>query len=359
MRFVYLCPASAAARYLPGMALKGATLFRLADYQAMRLASITAPSDDFIYLDERVEEIEMPSGTDLVVMPVTAPAVNRAFELSQQLTGSGLKIIFFGDYPTLKPKVCSNFATSVVRGDITSVWPSILKDIKRNRLKKLYRANNHVSFKVDRRSEDKMGLFRHLAQLYTSFGCTCADEFGGYCSERILYPEVVSMSTSDILTTVSTINKKVIWLKDDDALYDLDRAERLFRQAWSFKKEWIIQTSHRLFERPGFLWLLKEAGVRIIFLKQDWLRTDRITDADDRTEWLKQKRREVDEIHFNRILVGAKVRLEVKEWQRFDAKAFYRMLFGLHIDFLEFSVPTPIPRLEELLRVSEARAVGE
>ncbi|MEO0226073.1 MAG: hypothetical protein ABIL05_03875, partial [candidate division WOR-3 bacterium] len=318
MKFVYIYPVVPTKRFVDGMALKGATLFRLADYDAMRLGHCLKSKIEYLYLDERVEKADPPSGTDLVIIPVNPPAIGRAFEISSHLLKQGLKVLFFGSYPTLRPKLCARYASAIVRGDVTSVIREVIEDMSRNRLKKWYYANRNLSFDVDRVWEDKPGMFPYLSQLRTSFGCSCESGYADFCNEKVLYPEIVSLHEDLIVKSIAGIKKKIIWLQDDDIFYDLNRARYFFKKIWQFKKEWIVQASSRIFLNRDLLLTLSDAGVRIIILKEDWLPCRLFLDSDRMVEVIKLKRRQIDEIHHHRILAGAKIRFDTDLGKSFN-----------------------------------------
>ena len=353
MRFAYLCLAPPNKKHVDGLAFKGATFFRLADYDAMRLSRLSAGLGDFIYVDERVEDAQAPAGTDLAVIPVHAPVVSRAFELGKRLKGQGITVVMFGRYPTLKPGSCRKYCDTLVQGDITAVWPEVVFDAKNKCLRPVYESNGMVSFDVDRRWEDKLGMFPLMSQLHTAVGCACSGAERAYCIHGIYHPDVKIMEQAEAIAAVAAIKKKIVWLLDDDAFFDPVRAEHFFRHVWQFRKQWIVQASDRVFVRPGLLRVLRDSGVRIIILKEDWLPFQLLLDWRNVPQLLKQKRRQVDAIHHRRILAGARIRLDLNRGQTFNPWEVHDVLRGLRVDFVELSMTTPIagsPKYQELRR---------
>lgn len=353
MRFAYLSLAPPNKKYVDGLAYKGATFFRLPDYDAMRLSRLSAGLGDFIYVDERVEDARTPPGTDLAVIPVHAPVVNRAFELAKQLQGQGITVVMFGRYATLKPRSCARHCNALVRGDPTAVWADIVGDVRNKRLRPVYEGSGMVSFDVDRRWEDKLGMFPLMAQLHTTVGCTCSGTERAYCVHGVYNPDVKTMDQNEAIAAVAAIRKKIVWLLDDDAFFDPARAEFFFRHVWQFRKQWIVQASERVFVRPGLLRVLRDSGVRIIILKEDWMPFQLLLEWRNAPQLLKQKRRQVDAIHHRRILAGARIRLDLKAGQTFNPWELHDVLRGLRVDFVELSMTTPIagsPKYQELKR---------
>ena len=253
------------------------------------------------------------------------------------------KIICYGFYSTLFPERNKKFADTVVIGDIVNVWQNIVSDIKNNALAKLYISNRQDQFPVDRTIESKYGFTPILSQLRTSFGCTCPKEQKDFCYENILYKEFVQWDINSVVEEISRMKRKIIFIRDDDFLYDLDYAIKVLEKSWRYKKMWTFQTAGNFFDHSHILPSLREDGVRIIYLKENWLDKDLINKMNNR-EYTKEKKYEVGLIHNNRIAVGGKLRLGYEGEDYVSYRRLLKFLIDIRLDFIQVTVQTPMPK---------------
>lgn len=341
MRILFYNPAPTQKRFVPFEAIKGSAFFRRPNYDAMRLAFLSK-GHDFFYYDERIEE--KPDFTpDILVVNVPLNLSRYIQNTIRKRWGKKTRIICYGFYTTLFPKSNKKFADIIVIGDIANVWNKILSDAETNNYAKVYKSNSLVQFNVDRRIEEKYGFTPALSQLRTSFGCTCLNTQKDFCYENILYKKYVQWEINDVVEEISRIKRKIIFIRDDDFLYDIDYTVKLIEKCWRLKKMWIFQTSSHIFNQDSILPILRDNGTRIIWLKEDWLGKDLQNNIDDKN-YLKEKKHQVNLIHKYRIAVGCKLR-QGFEGEDFD---FYRkllkFLIKIKVDLIKITVQTPIPQ---------------
>lgn len=339
MNILFYNPAPVPKRYVPYEAIKGSAFFRRPNYDAMRLKYLSGDAS-YHYYDERIEA--QPQFTpDLVV-------VNVPLNLARYIQSTVRKkwpqstIISYGFYPTLCPDECATFSDVVVRGDIANVWDTLLSDAQHNRLDRQYASNRDDQFHADRTLEMQYGFTPLLSQLRTSFGCTCDEENRDYCYENIMYPEYRQWDVREAAEEVSRITRKIVYLRDDDFLYDVDYAARLLERCWRYKKMWVFQTDRRLFDQPSMVRVLRDNGVRIIWFKEDWLGPDLVNRIDD-PAFMRDKIRQVNIIHKYRITFGCKLRLGYDGENEMFYQKLMKLLMKTKIDLLKITIQTPIP----------------
>jgi hypothetical protein len=343
MRILYYFPVSATKRFEPVIAIKGSAFFRRPNYDAMRLAFLSR-GHEFFYYDERLEE-KPAFEPDLLVVNTPLNLARYVETAVRDLWDERTKKVCFGIYPTLFPREAKRSFDSIVRGDIAAVWQKILEDMANKRLSGEYQSTVPRDFSVDRSAEKKYGMTPLISQLRTAFGCTCDERFADYCYERVLYPRPSCWEPEEVAREVATIDRKVIYLMDDDFMHDIDRGLEILDRCWIYKRMWIFQTKRRVFERPGIFSVLRDEGVRIIYLKEDWLGndlTDRMTDED----FIKEKEHEVNSIHGNKMAVGAKLSLGYEKEDQQFYRLLLKFLIRLKLDMIEVSVRTPMPFTE-------------
>ncbi len=341
MRILFYNPAPTQKRFIPFEAIRGSAFFRRPNYDAMRL-SYLSKEHDFFYYDERIEE--KPDFTaDIVVVNVPLNLSRYIESTLRNKWGNRTKIICCGFYPSLFPERNKKFSDTVVIGDIANIWQKILSDAQMNKLAPVYKSHRQDQFNVDRRIESKYGFTPVLSQLRTSFGCTCSKAQKDFCFENVLYKKFVQWGIDRAVEEVAHIKRKIIFIRDDDFLYDLDYATKIMERSWRFKKMWIFQTSGRLFKLPKILPLLRDDGVRIIYLKEDWLGTDLLNIIDDKN-YVKEKEHQVSLIHNYRIALGCKLRLGFEGEDYNFYRKLLQFLMRIKVDLIKITAQTPMPK---------------
>jgi|UniRef100_A0A7V3RH29 hypothetical protein len=354
--FYYSVPSS--KRFEPLIAIKGSAFFRRPNYDAMRLAYLTR-NDEFYYFDERVEEKPnlLP---DIIAFPVPLNLAYYVQTLAQEWRKHNVKTIAYGVYPSLFLNESKRHFDVVVRGDITTVWNRIIEDYKSGELADLYEAgDNPVVFKTRREFEKKYGLTPIISQLRTSYGCFCDPEFRDYCYEGVIYKKEHFWDPREVAQEVARIQRKMIYIIDDDFLYNIEYAKEILSRCWRLKKMWIFQTKGIVFKKYlGILNFLKEHGARIIYLKEDWLGKNLVQKIYNK-DFIKEKEFEIGMIHKNRMTAGVKIMLGFEgENSRFYLELL-KFLINIKVDFVEISVQTPLPFTETHRRLERSRRVNK
>jgi radical SAM superfamily enzyme YgiQ (UPF0313 family) len=339
VNILFYNPAPAQKRFVPYEAIKGSAFFRRPNYDAMRLKYLSC-GNSYHYYDERIEA-EPEFNPDIVV-------INVPLNLARYIQNTARKrwpdstIISYGFFATLVPDECKKFSDVVVTGDIANIWNDVLSDAQHDRLAPHYQSDENNQFHVDRTLETRYGFTPLLSQLRTSFGCTCDDEDKNFCYENIIYPDYKQWDVKEVTEEVARIKRKIVFLRDDDFLHDLDYACSILERCWRYKKMWVFQTNRRLFQVPSLARFLRDNGVRIIWFKEDWLGQDLVNLIDD-PDFLAEKKRQVNLIHKYRITFGCKLRLGYEGENPEFYQKLSKFLMKTKVDLVKITVQTPIP----------------
>ena len=340
MRILFYNPAPSQSRFTPFEAIRGSPFFRRPNYDALRLAHLSK-RHEFTYCDEHIETLPYVE-PDLIVIHVPLNLARHVENLVASKWPEAKAIIGYGSYPTLFPKESKNFCTSVVIGDVAAVWNIILNDFAEHKLAAVYRSDTVNSFAVDRHFENKFGFTPFYSQLRTSYGCHCTDENKDYCYESVLYKNPSRWNLEKATEAVGDTRRKALYVLDDDFLYDMDYGIRLLEKCWRYKKMWVFQTTNEIFKHPKIFPVLRDDGVRIIYLKEDWFGRNVLKDIEN-DEYAREKEYHINMIHNHRITVGCKIRLG---FEGENMKAYQRLmkfLVKLRVDIIELAVQTPLP----------------
>lgn len=340
MRILFYNPVSQPLRFVPLEAIKGNVFFRWPNYDAMRL-SYLSKRYSFYYYDEQIEE-KPNFNPDIMVINIPLNLARYVENTIKEQWENKIITIGFGIYPTLYPEQAKKLCKVVVTGDIGMVWEKILADFEAGNLTKVYKAVEPGPFNVDRGLETKYGFTPAISQLRTSFGCQCQPAQKDYCYEKVLYKTDKKWEIAKIVKEVSRIQRKIIFVPDDDFLHNIDYAMRILEGCWQYKKMWVFQTTSAVFGHPGIFPILREDGVRILYLKEDWLGKELVKKIADKS-FAKEKEHETNLIHNHHIAVGCKIRLGFEEEDFNFYQLLSKFLMNIKVDLIELAVQTPMP----------------
>jgi len=341
MKVLFYNPAPPQRRFVPFEAIKGSAFFRRSNYEAMRLSHL-ADGYEFYYYDEQIEE-KPNFSPDLLIVNIPINLARYISTTVKEQWGNEITTICYGVYATIFPEEVKKFSKAVVIGDIVSVWKRILADFRNRQLSEIYEADKIDHFNVDRSIETKYGLTMVLSQLRTSFGCQCDVSQKDFCYENVLYKSYKEWGIEGVVSEVARINRKVIFVLDDDFLFNRDYAMNILERCWRYKKMWIFQTKSSIFNDPKILPRLRDDGVRIIYLKEDWLGRDLVKRI-DKKEFVKEKEHQISLIHNYRMAVGCKIRLGYEDEDHSFYRRLLKFLINIKVDLLEVAVQTPVPK---------------
>lgn len=223
------------------------------------IAASTPPGHEIKIVNENYEDIDFSEEYDIVGISVLTINAFRSYELAHIFREKGSKVILGGYHVSALPDEASQHADAVVVGEAELVWPQIIRDIEKGKLKKLY-------FSEERPNLEDLPIARR--DLYVNFlsgaiqatrGCPVGCEF---CpTTKLLGKQLRKRPIEDIVEELKNIPNKVILFRDASLTIDPDYSKALFRAMRKLNKKWIANGNLNVLGRDEeFLKLAKEAG---------------------------------------------------------------------------------------------------
>lgn len=224
------------------------------------LAGLTPPDIEIDFLDDRIETIDYNRATDLVAINVETYTAQRAYEISKRYRQLGKQVVLGGFHPTLIPNEAIEFADAIVIGEVENIWTQVIEDSQERKLKKYYKSDvRPVLNGVKPRRE----IFKHKQYLPISLvesgrGCKFACNF---CSISSFFNQsYIARPIQEIVKEIESLNKKFIFLVDDNINVDSKRSKELFRALIPLRISWASQGSINIAEDEELLCLMKKSG---------------------------------------------------------------------------------------------------
>lgn len=224
------------------------------------LAGLTPKGIEIEHFDERIEPIDFNTKTDLVGIHTETYTAKRSYEICEEFRKRGIPTIIGGYHAMLIPDEVSQYADSVMVGYAEGIWPVILQDLERGKLKKYYKqkAIEEIKFSLPNRDIFQNKKYLKLHCVETVRGCPYRCNF---CAIAAATKSTCVLRPIDIIIEdIKKLKYKLILFVDDNIFGNISRAEELFRRLIPLKVKWVSQGSLNLSRNERVLELMKESG---------------------------------------------------------------------------------------------------
>lgn len=232
------------------------------------VASYTPENYDIKIIDENFERIDFDSEVDLVAITSDTLVVLRTYEIAVEFMIRGVPVIIGGIHASFMPEEAKQFCTSVVIGEAEAVWPRLLKDFEKGKLKPFYKSKLMDLRNLKKPRRDLYPEDYLFETVQTSRGCPFNCDFcsvTAFNGGKYRYRDI-----DEVMEEVSEIRSKNLFIIDDNILGVGKKAERrtmaLLKKLKSYDKRWLTQASVNIYENDRVLKALADSGCVALFL---------------------------------------------------------------------------------------------
>lgn len=335
MRIAALALTDESRRFVAGGSPRGARLLLTPNIEISRLAALVAGVDHLRYLDERVNLLELDGTDDLVLAHVPLGAEQSAHRLAERWNSGRAPLLFFGPAVTTTPEPDLQWMRHRVIGDILNVWPQVRTDVLAGRLAGTYRSEpKPVHSVVLPGFSSSPDMNTEYAAVSFCRGCACPDYLKPLCTEYLYYGNTIChRPAEEIVGEVLTLPGKAVTLLDEDVARFPEFYSRLFTHLYDCRRHWFVTASVRLFRYPNLIRLLSKAGVKSVLLDETFI-SDRLEEAIVNPRLVHEFYRATKTLQSRRILVGARITLDVKRSHTLGYEPIARILLRADVDFI-------------------------
>lgn len=224
------------------------------------LSAITPADIERSFYDDRVENIPFDEPTDFVVITVETFTAKRAWEIAAKYQNRNIPVIAGGIHVTLIPDEAAQHVDSICLYDGEYVWPEIIDDMRKGKLKPRYLGKNsapQAGFLPDREIfKGKKYLPLKLVQF--SRGCPWDCSFCGpavYFNRKHYHRRI-----DEVVREISTQKLKTVLFVDDNITANQKQAIELFRELIPLKIRWGSQASIEMTSNPLLMDTMARSG---------------------------------------------------------------------------------------------------
>lgn len=301
-------------------------------------------NDDVTIIDEDFEKINYNIYYDLVGISVITFAAINAFKISKKFRKKNIKVIFGGIYPSLSPKSCLNHADSIVIGEVEYLWREIIKDLKNNKLKKIYDGSNKIVELKDvpypkRQLFNKK--FYNFETIQATRGCNNRCKFC-YISD-VKWNKYRKRDILDIINELKSIKSKYITFIDDNLFLDKEYAKKLFKAMIPLKKYWSAQAPTNIYNDKELIKLMSESGCISLGIGFQSFNNDSLKSCNVFHNNIKKYKILIKILHRYNILVQSFFIFGFDNDKKDIFKKTVNIIKYLDIDDVYFHILTPFP----------------
>ncbi len=228
------------------------------------------------FLDERIGDTVPVDLSEYDVIAMTSRTLNarRVYALGDRALAQGKQVILGGVHPTMMVTEALRHATSVVFGEIESIYDELTQDIYEQTLKPLYKPEPTAGWKpltemarpdfaFARRSKHTKNYSERLPLLATK-GCPVGCNF--CCTPRIYGKTFRTRESDQMIAEIKAHqdfagreNLRFSFM-DDNICFKPAYAEELFNALVGLVTKWNANISMNFLEKSGFVDLAAQAG---------------------------------------------------------------------------------------------------
>lgn len=242
------------------------------------LAGLTPSHWDVSFFDDRLEEIDYDSPTDLVAISIESFTARRGYQIASAFRERGIPVVMGGYHATFCPDEVLEYADAVCTGEAEGIWQEILCDLEAGHMKGKYSAGENKTLqgiKMDRRIFEDKNYFS-LALVETGRGCPFQCNF---CSITAFHHRRYRRRpVEEIVAELNDLNEDYVFFVDDNMLGSIEDAVELFTALKSLKIKWVGQVSINALSDSGLVSLMAESGCIGVLIGFESLSTENLAE---------------------------------------------------------------------------------
>ncbi len=310
------------------------------------IATLTPDNFHVELIDENIEQFHYKQA-DLVGITAFTSAVGRAYEIASHYRKRGVPVVMGGIHASMLPDEALHYVDTVVIGEAESIWPELINDFLKGKLKKRYTAEPGKLDNMPIASRDIFSSQYMFATVQTSRGCPMDCEF---CSVTAFNGRKYRQRpVKDVLDELEKIPEQYIFFVDDNIIgyskASAQRAVRLFKGMVERKlnKVWFCQASLNFSLDDEVLVWARKAGCKLVFLGLESPDPEELKVMNKKVNLRIEYKKALKNINKHKIaILGAFINgTQTETAQSLGNKADY--ILHHQIDVIQATILTPLP----------------
>ena len=259
---------------LPGFVDRNRIIASLPSLGLLTLAGLTPRKFEVEYheIADLRKETELPEHFDLVAISTFTAQLKEAWRIADLYRGKNIPVVMGGIPVSSLPEDTKEHCASVVVGEGEPLWPEVLDDFERGRLKPFYVQRPRGGFDLREGPMPRFDLLDpdqyNRITVQTSRGCPHRCDF---CASSILLtPRYKLKPVEKVIAEIHEIKK--IWPRpfiefaDDNSFVHREHYRRLMRELVKERLRWFTEADVKVAEDDELLRLMRDSGCQQVLI---------------------------------------------------------------------------------------------
>ena len=227
------------------------------------LANVTPEEHSIEVIDERYDAIDFEKDYDIIGISAMTNQAPKAYSIADDFRKRGKKVVLGGWHPSALPDEAKQHADSVVIGEAEELWPQLLRDFDKGKLKQIYRQEKPVDLSalpIKENGKAKQKGFRVAVMIEATRGCPNGCNFCAITNSlgRRIFRE---KPIEKIIEEIQSLPEKYLLFLDASMTINPKYTKQLFKHMKELnKKFYCYGNANILLRDEELLKLANEAG---------------------------------------------------------------------------------------------------
>jgi len=271
------------------------------------LASLTPKEHTVRIEDENITTIDVSDSPDLVGITVNVDTSERACDIAKHYKDRGIKVIFGGSHASANPESMLAHCDSVVVGEAEEVWATVLADVTRNQLQRIYKHDAVTDLRkvpiADWSFVDSKKYLYHNV-IVSSRGCPFKCNFCYNSSDYVSSP-FRNRPLEDVLKEIDNFGTKQILFIDDNFIGNIEWTKQFVQAITGKGFIWHAAVSANILHHKELIQEFAQSGCKSLFIGFESINEDSIASADKRQNKVKDYEELIALLHDHGIMINA------------------------------------------------------
>ena len=309
-----------------------------------RLAAITPKEHNVEIFNERYGQLDINKKFDLVNIHFNTAATKKAYEIADKFREKKVKVVLCGLHASAFPDESLKHADSILLGRGELNWLSLIEDLQKNKLKKIYSPEDFNKSKIKIPPTNiKLPGFNMTGAIEATRGCPYNCTF---CPESNTPDgnKYYSRPINEVIEEIKEIPQKTIIFYDNSLTVNPEYTKKLFKEMKKFGKKFFCNGNvDNLANDIELVELSKQAGCIAWLIGFESISQKTIEQAEKKTNKIEIYEKAINNIHKNKMAVIGDFMFGFDNDTKDVFDNTLKTIKKMKIDIADFSILTPFP----------------
>jgi len=320
------------------------------------VATLVGKLFDVTFIDERLGN-KVPedfSGFDVVAITSRTLNASQAYRIGDAALSQGKTVILGGVHPTMLYDEATSHCTSVVYGEIESIWTELATDVLKGKMQRIYRAKElkpmgsmiHPDFSYALSSKNAK-KYSSLIPILATKGCPVGCNF---CTTPTIYGKNYRYRELDLVLDEMRYHQKRTGKEkvnfsfmDDNISFRPQYFMTLLEEMAKLGVHWNANISMNFLDKPEVAELAGRSGCDLLSIGFESLNPETIKSVHKGSNRLGSYEQVVENLHKNGIAIQGYFMFGFDNDTEKSFQLTYDFIMKNRIEFPVFSLVTPFP----------------